>query len=780
MRAWAALVPLAAYLAIALTLHRRLGGWRVPLLAAAVVWGVVLTLITEVLSRWHGLTWPGVLAAWLAVLGGASVVARARRRGPVMPPGAPLDAASRALLGLTAALALAVGVVAVSAPPNTYDSLTYHMSRVAHWAQNGSVEPYPTAVLRQLYQSPAAEFVILHLQILTGGDRFANLVQWSAMVGSLVAASLVVRHLGGAPAAQALAAVIVATVPMGVLQASSTQNDYVAAFWLIATVAIGLAPAARPTSGRAWLVAVVGGALGLAILTKPTAYLIGAPFAALVVLRWARTDGVRRATLAAAAIVLVAGALNAGHYARNVAVFGSPLGPRDDSGYEYGAVRPRPLLVMSTAVRNVALHLATPSEWLTRRIEHGIRRAHVALGADPDDARVTWRGERFALHAWRPHEDSAGNPLHLLLIGAALGAVVARRRRHRLVVAYAAALPIAWLLFSAALKWQPWHSRLQLAIFVLGAPLAALVFGGRTGLRTALAVALLLGALPAVLWNETRPLAGPASILRRDRTQLYFVTVPGGMAPYADAARTLRELDCTTVGLGSSGGDMFEYPVWVLARSLRRPVRIEHVGVSPPSPRAGHYIPCAVVAWNELGDLYAAGDVLYSRVWGSNGLSVYAVQPWPFLTRLERLARSGEHTAGAPSPAVRIAVAADTVRIGRRVSLRVDVRRAAEGPPLALYAGLMLPDRVQVTLFTSTGAPTPPSSAAHLRVLVPRMALPAGPSDTRVVLLDGLVPPTVPPGTYRVFAAVAPASRERSPDADDILAADVRSLDVRP
>lgn len=48
---------------------------------------------------------------------------------------------------------------------------TYHMSRVAHWAQNRNVEHYPTPIVRQLFQPPWAEFAILQSYVLTGGAR---------------------------------------------------------------------------------------------------------------------------------------------------------------------------------------------------------------------------------------------------------------------------------------------------------------------------------------------------------------------------------------------------------------------------------------------------------------------------------------------------------------------------------------------------------------------------------------------------------------------------------
>ncbi len=46
-----------------------------------------------------------------------------------------------------------------------------------------------------MYLQPGAEFELLHLQILSGGDRLAGLVQWASMLGGLVGTSLIAQYL---------------------------------------------------------------------------------------------------------------------------------------------------------------------------------------------------------------------------------------------------------------------------------------------------------------------------------------------------------------------------------------------------------------------------------------------------------------------------------------------------------------------------------------------------------------------------------------------------------
>ncbi|MCL2930746.1 MAG: hypothetical protein MGG11_00090 [Trichodesmium sp. MAG_R03] len=110
-----------------------------------------------------------------------------------------------------------IGLIAMVAPPNNWDSMTYHMSRVVHWMQNQSVAHYPTYNLPQLFHPPFAEFTITHLQILSGGDIFANLVKWLSAL-SIIGVSLIAKQLGAKEQGQVFAVVFCATLPMGILK----------------------------------------------------------------------------------------------------------------------------------------------------------------------------------------------------------------------------------------------------------------------------------------------------------------------------------------------------------------------------------------------------------------------------------------------------------------------------------------------------------------------------------------------------------------------------------
>ncbi len=125
--------------------------------------------------------------------------------------------------------------------------------------------------------------------------------------------------------------------------------------------------------------------------------------------------------------------------------------------------------------------------------------------------------------------------------------------------AFAGCLLVAFLLFCVVLRWQPWHSRLHLPLFVLGAPLVGVVF---ERLRPALlAIGLLLLAGSSVYFltgNKAHPLVGRRSVFIR--TWAEQRERHAGPA-YVGAARFVMSMGCADVGL-ALGGDDREYFLW--------------------------------------------------------------------------------------------------------------------------------------------------------------------------------------------------------------------------
>ena len=631
-----ALLPILVLGACILASRARLACWPEAILSGAVVWGVVMAATTELLSVFHELTPAGLTSVWLiALLVGAVVVFR-RRETRLAWPLRHLERVDVVFFAPLGILVAALAAPAILAAPNTWDAMTYHMARLIHWQQHATLAPYPTNIPRQLYLQPGAEFVLLHLQLLSGGDHLAGLVQWASMLGVLVGTWLIAKDLGAERFGGFLTIAFAASLPIVVLESTSTQNDYVVAFWLVCAVFFALRIMRWRGPALPWQLAVAFGAsLGLALLTKATAYFIILPL-----LTWVAVARLRRPGIRSFGWLMLAGALalalNLGFYARNVLVFGTPLGPTDEGtpSLHYINADVTPTLVASNLVRDVGLNfIATPVVGVNVRGVNIVAAIHAWLGVDIADSRTTWGEELFreqpVEHAF--DENFASNPIHVVLLAAALVATWALRRSP---AAFAVVLGTGFLLFAAVLRWQPWHTRLELPFLVLGAPVVGVTFERMAPrLTLAVATALVLSMLPWVVDNQARPLLGPRTILAVNRDEEYLTNRPDLRAAYLAVVAFLRERNCASIGF-ISDVDGAEYPLWALLENagLDRPVLIEHVGVANASAaqaRAaeGRFQPCAVVSFQatptetmELG-----GETFRRRAWAIGQAAILTV-----------------------------------------------------------------------------------------------------------------------------------------------------------
>lgn len=573
--------------------------WRKSFLVSSIAWGFLLTAITELLSILNSLAFKWIEISWVFISFLSLIVyfLLERRKSNEFPK---ISIFLGSLLAGVFFIFIMIGLIALTAPPNTWDSMTYHMSRVVHWIQNGNVSFYPTHILRQLCQPPWAEYAIAHFQILSGGDRFANIIQWFSMVGSTLGISLIAKQLGANLRGQVFAMVLCSTIPMGILQGSSTQNDYVVSFWLVCFVYFLILFKSTPKLTTSL---GIGASLGLAILTKGTAYIYASPF-----LIWYFFSGSKDLRwnfwkpLAITVILVIL--INSGHYWRNLSLFGSPI----DSGHEtYNNEAFTMATFISNVSRNVGLHIGMPSP-INIVMENGIQKLHNLMKVDINDPRTTWPGTEFHVRGLSMHEDTAGNPVHLFLIvmSAALFLISKNQRNSQNLAGYFIAVTAAFLLFSFYLKWQPWHNRLHLPVFVLFSPFIAIVLSNiaKHKIANIIIVSLILLSFAWVFFNKSRPLLGNNNIFSADRISLYFYNNFGLKDPYIYATNFLMSKGCSNIGL-VLGGDDWEYPFWVLLRGNDKNIRIEHVNVQNESAvkSSQHlfatFAPCAIISSNQ-------------------------------------------------------------------------------------------------------------------------------------------------------------------------------------
>ena len=589
-------------------------GLRQGFIVATVVYTLCVVGATELLSAPALLRLPQVAAFWAVatVLAALWLWRRAHPEGlrRRLRRARTRWATRRAELAGVALVLTVVFLIGVLSPPNNGESMAYRMMRVVMWLQQGSVAHYATPYLPQLYHPPLVSWHAMHLQLLAGGDRFANAAEWLALVGCAVAASLIARELRQPFRVQVLAAVLAATVPMGLLQGSSTQGNLLAAYWLLCAVLLFAQQLRRPAW---WRLACCGAAAGFALLAKPTMYVIGPPIALALALYGAfACRQPKRTGVALMAALVIAVAVNGGHYARNLGLFGHPVSPvafasgpskgpgqRDHINERFGVD-----VLAANLVRNSLLHWGLPSARFNDAV---LEAASEFLGGIPDLPEATY-GAPLATTGiqGRFNEVHASNLLHYWLLAvAAIGLMCLRRRtlpaNGVVLTRYLlAGWALAVVAFSGVLVWQRWNTRWDVGLFMLGCPLAATFLAAlatalqrrtsEVGLR-ATAGLFLVASCPWLLLKESAPVfklpfdnAAPAeTIFAATRTGAYFNHHPGGghanYLAWAALADAIARLQPDLVGLHHRDPSESDYPLWAMLKERLPAVRLTYYDV---------------------------------------------------------------------------------------------------------------------------------------------------------------------------------------------------------
>ena len=624
------LLPVAAYalLATAFRCRTSVNGFAEALVKAHLVVFAFIAISTEALSIAKGISFAGLVATWsLFILGCLLFWLRRRSHQRLSEPRPESSTPSDYFLTSAIALILAMTfITAIVYPPNTWDSMTYHMPRVVHWMNQHSLDFYPTEIQRQLYQAPLAEYAILHLQLLTDGDRLANLVQWISFVLLIGLGKLIAEELGLNNRQQLVSAVLVATLPMAVLQASSTQNDLVVAVFLM-SFALFMLRMRHQTGAENTVFAAI--ALGLALLTKGTAYVYAAalaPCLAISVLL-ASKDSVSRLLRSLAALALVAClalSFSFGHYWRNYQQYGHPLAA---SIQKHTNQSMSGALLAGNVIRNLTLHTGTPF-FSINRFQYQLLAN--TLGTELNSPDTTLPGATFDITYYR-HEDFAGNFLHVFIALLSVGvlALLWLRGRYGKAIWYATGVLLGALLYCWLIRWQPWASRLHTPLFVLAAPLMAIaVAGGRSRKQFGDVICILsvLYSLLFVLHNPSRSIMSLDWLLY-PRNYLYFTNKPPIeriFGDYQSALGTLERFEAKEVGL-FLGQDDWEYPIWVFSGCAGRncPIDFRSVGVRADSgtSRPEESLPPFIVAIRPLEEWAYAPE--YFPLYRSKSISVF-------------------------------------------------------------------------------------------------------------------------------------------------------------
>ena len=280
---------------------------------------VTVVLVTTILSVAGIAGQVGLLTSFIAAL--AVVVVAWSAAGRPKPPslldgitGIRITLRDPMLAVLAATVLGAAGyavIIGIATPQNEWDALSYHLTRAAFWLQQGSVAYVPDVMdVRINVNPPVAEIGQFATLALNGSDAFSWLPEFSGAVALCLAAFGIARRAGLEEREALFGVLVLACLPLVVLQSSTALNDLVVASFLATATYFALGSGRRSAAATAV-------ALGLGVGTKVVALFL-LPVYLLVVLV------ARRRTPWAQAGILVAGVvIGSGWYIINFAETGT-------------------------------------------------------------------------------------------------------------------------------------------------------------------------------------------------------------------------------------------------------------------------------------------------------------------------------------------------------------------------------------------------------------------------------------------------------------------------
>ena len=476
--------------------------------------------------------------------------------------------------------------------PSTTDSMVYHLPRIMYWQQEATL--FQDMVRNSHdFMAPFGEYILFHLYSLVGGDRLLFLSQWVAYLTSIYLSGVLALQFKASKGTAEKTALLVALLPMGVMQAVSTQVDMVTAVLVLITLHIALV-LSRSVSFKNSL--FLGFAVGLGVMTKVSfAFYLIVPLGILLI-RMVKTKFVELWKLVLAGAIAII--IQTQYLLQNLRLFGSLPGKHIlSSGEEiiYTNEKFSVGITISNFIRNIMSQIPIPI--FTGYFQTALEEFHNLINTPLNLPASTYDYTIFKVNSvLYPQEDIVANPLHLILI-VLIGFIVLRRAFYKkfpiLTVAYIC-LFISLVLFSAILKWQPFHSRLLIPFFAVGSILAVTVLDefkrGRIFLYIVLVLSIPL-VLLLILFNVSRPYISytpfyqtvkqfsspltpmPVSFFVKNRNEQYFNSRPYWYLPYIQIIDVLAKSGETgTVSFDLM--DDFEYPLWVFIKDKNINIRV--------------------------------------------------------------------------------------------------------------------------------------------------------------------------------------------------------------
>lgn len=446
--------------------------------------------------------------------------------------------------------------------PNNWDSMTYHLPRIEHWIQNANVDFYPTDNLRQLYHQPLAEYFILHFRLTMIGDYFSSSVQFLFYLGLVAQIILITKLFTANPKVIFLSIVSVACMPILLLEASTTQNDIVAAFFFLSIIYFVIE---ITDSFSKKFIMYIFLSLSLGFLTKATVLVFIAPFLIIFSIQLIRKFKLKIIFPGLIGLffmlTIVSPYLN-----RNIQISGHLMGDKKIENQ----MKNTSISIKNTTVnviRNVAMNLALPSEGYNNKIDQLVQKSQLIIAKEVDSPQNTF-GQKFQ-SSFRINEDLSGQfLLFVTFIIASVLLIIYRKKYSVTLLLLLIGTCLSFILFSSIFKWQPFGVRLFVPLYCLMALFPPLILEKLVSdkIVTLCSYMFLISSIPYIYFNQNKPLIPLNSNTYQDHNNQYFLFTKKikfcDINDFTTITSEIKSRKLKNVGLALNN-DTWEYPLWI-------------------------------------------------------------------------------------------------------------------------------------------------------------------------------------------------------------------------
>ncbi|MEE4194994.1 MAG: glycosyltransferase family 39 protein [Anaerolineae bacterium] len=447
-----------------------------------------------------------------------------------------------------------LAVLAYVIPTNNNDSISTHAVRIAYWLQHGNYRPWDTPRIWQIVYPVNAQLVMYWTLLFSGSDHWLAFIQYSGGIMAALSVIGIARTLiKDQPAGAIFSGLLFLTLPVVVLQMTTTQNDLITA----AFVGMGFYFFVHAIEQDDLTHFILSGAvIGIAIGIKQTLLFLlpGWGAACLLLWLWYKKVSLQRLLQWGVSILVFFVLLSSQIYVMNFLQYGSPFGPKEVVGQVTQATES-----VQTAATQVGLNttrflyqFADPSGLPSPLWRWGIKirtlvgeRLFGFLNIPLDAESGTTPPHRFKF-AQAPllHEDEAWYGIlgFFLLVPTLITTFIWGLKKKEPISLTIFIITAGFFLFVTLLRpgWDPFQGRYFMPVVLLCSSLFVFWFTKKSFRWTVVPLSAVVGLLilfNAVLYNPAKP------FFDTPYGFYYRAVVDPGAAALLDHRETIFEVD---------------------------------------------------------------------------------------------------------------------------------------------------------------------------------------------------------------------------------------------